>query len=345
MIRTETLSLYDVNIVIEFDDGQVEKSINVVLNNLSGIAAKPNGSSSTAPIIIKILRDRTISLPEGSALLSLNDHPLKVYGCQEKLYIVLDRSILELDIDTGTAIGYFDEPIFKCARMVSHGFLLSGIAILLHARGFYYLHASAVEWDNEGYVFVGKSGSGKSTNAISLIEKGWNYLTDDSVFLYENGRRQVEVRSIPNEFKLNGQLLRQISTPHLADHSFSIPNFQHTFSVPTFDKEYVKIEDAYPEQFTNRCVAKVLIHPVIVSESTSRMIPLKKLEALSVLMRESWLLFIQHAATNQHLHVLKHLVNQSRCYRLLAGRDLLNDPDSLSNIVLNAPQMEKAHGY
>ena len=345
MIHTASLSLYDINIVIEFEGGQVGESIRAVVKNLSSVTEKSNGSQDAAPIIIKILSKIAISLPEGSTLLSPENDPLRVFSCSGKLYIVLDKSILELDLESGTAVGYFDEPIFRYARMVSHRFLLSGIIILLHTRGFYYLHASAVEWDNEGYVFVGKSGSGKSTNAIRLIEKGWNYLSDDSVFLYHNDREQVEVRAIPNEFKLNAELLRKISRQRLVDHSFSIPNFQHTFSVPKFNKRFIRIEAAYPEQFINRCVAKVLIHPVLVSEPVSRMVPLSKLEALCVLMRESRFLFIRHASTGQHLHVLKYLVYQCRSYRLLAGRDLLDHPDSLSDIVLNASLEENGHGY
>ncbi len=345
MTRTETLSLYDVNIVIEFEDGRVGESIGAVVKNLSGVAQQFNGSQAAAPIFIKILNKKSISLPGGSTLLSPEKDPLKVFSHGSKLYIVLDKSILELDLESGTAAGYFDEPIFRYARMVSHRFLLSGIVILLHARGFYYLHASVVECDNEGYIFVGKSGSGKSTNAIRLAEKGWNYLSDDSLFLCQNGRDQVEVRAIPNEFKLNGELLQEISTQRLAAQSFSIPNFQHTFSVPKFNKKFIRIENVYPAQFRKGCVAKVLIHPVIVSEPVSRMIPLKKLEALSVLMRESRFLFIQHAATNQHLHVLKDLVNQCICYRLLAGRDLLDNPDTLSEIVLNSSLAENSHGH
>ena len=163
--------------------------------------------------------------------------------------------------------------------------------------------------------------------------------------MYHNEREQIEVRAIPNEFKLNGELLRKISSQRLVDHSFSIPNFHHAFSVPKFNKRFIRIEAAYPEQFINRCVAKVLIHPVLVSEPVSRMVPLSKLEALCVLMRQSSVLFIRHALTSQHLHVLKHLVNQCRSYRLLAGRDLLDQPDSLSDILIHASLTENGHGY
>jgi len=313
MAHTATLSLYDTNIVIEFEGGQVAESIRSVVKNLSSVTEKSNGSQDATPVIIKILSSREISLPAGSRLLSPENDPLKVFNCGRKIYIVLDKSIRELDLEAGTAVGYVDEPIFRHARLVSHAFLLSGIIILLNARGFYYLHASAVEWDNEGYLFVGKSGSGKSTNAMRLVEKGWNYLSDDSVFLYHNERYQIEVRAIPNEFKLNG--------------------------------EFIRIEEAYPGQFIKRCAAKRLIHPVIVSEPVSRIVPLGKLEALSVLMRESKFLFIRHALTNQHLHVLKYLVNQCRSYRLLAGRDLLNNPDTLPDLVLNASLKENDHSY
>lgn len=59
-------------------------------------------------------------------------------------------------------------------------FLLgSAIGALLHQRGDLVLHASAIEWDGEAVVFLGRSGVGKSTLATAFRQRGRAVLTDD----------------------------------------------------------------------------------------------------------------------------------------------------------------------
>lgn len=48
-------------------------------------------------------------------------------------------------------------------------------------KDFYFLHASMVEKNHEGFIIIGKTHSGKSTIAINLLGYGYNYVTDDIV--------------------------------------------------------------------------------------------------------------------------------------------------------------------
>ena len=41
------------------------------------------------------------------------------------------------------------------------------------------VHASCVQWQNKGILFLGDSGSGKSSAALKLIEKGAHLIADD----------------------------------------------------------------------------------------------------------------------------------------------------------------------
>ena len=43
------------------------------------------------------------------------------------------------------------------------------------------VHASCVQWQNKGILFLGNSGSGKSSAALKLIEKGGILVADDYV--------------------------------------------------------------------------------------------------------------------------------------------------------------------
>lgn len=59
-------------------------------------------------------------------------------------------------------------------------FLLgSALGALLHQRGDLVLHGSAVEWNGEAVVFLGRSGVGKSTLATAFKRRGHAVLTDD----------------------------------------------------------------------------------------------------------------------------------------------------------------------
>jgi hypothetical protein len=59
-------------------------------------------------------------------------------------------------------------------------FLLgSALGALLHQRGMLPLHGSCIETPKGAVVFVGKSGSGKSTTAAAFLKRGYRVLSDD----------------------------------------------------------------------------------------------------------------------------------------------------------------------
>jgi hypothetical protein len=53
------------------------------------------------------------------------------------------------------------------------------LALVLHQRGRFVLHASAVEWEGGAVIFTGGSGWGKSTLAAAFHASGYNVVADD----------------------------------------------------------------------------------------------------------------------------------------------------------------------
>jgi hypothetical protein len=72
------------------------------------------------------------------------------------------------------------------------------LGILLHQRGFFVLHASAVLMNGGVVAFLGKRGWGKSTMAAALHVRGYNIVTDDMLVLdMEHKKNPIILPSIP----------------------------------------------------------------------------------------------------------------------------------------------------
>jgi hypothetical protein len=73
------------------------------------------------------------------------------------------------------------EPAGGVDRTTLSAFVLDLAGTLLHQRGRFVLHASAVAMGRGAVVFVGGSGRGKSTLALTLYAKGYPSVADDLV--------------------------------------------------------------------------------------------------------------------------------------------------------------------
>ena len=72
------------------------------------------------------------------------------------------------------------------------------LPLALSRLGKLVLHASAVEVDGEGIVFVGESGRGKSTLAASFATGGYRFMTDDGLVIEEEAAGYLVLPSHPS---------------------------------------------------------------------------------------------------------------------------------------------------
>ncbi len=54
---------------------------------------------------------------------------------------------------------------------------------VMKRRGRFPLHAGCVAKEGRGLLLAGTSGSGKSTLTAALVRDGWDFLSDDTVFI------------------------------------------------------------------------------------------------------------------------------------------------------------------
>jgi hypothetical protein len=74
---------------------------------------------------------------------------------------------------------------------------------MLHMRGLFVLHGSAVRRKGRSVAFLGDKTAGKSTTASAFIKGGWNLLTDDLLAVDCDGAGQPQIQPAFAQMKLN----------------------------------------------------------------------------------------------------------------------------------------------
>src|SRR5438270_9079634 len=61
------------------------------------------------------------------------------------------------------------------------------LGVLGSAMGLVPVHCACLEWDGDGLLIAGVSGAGKSTLSVALSEDGFNYVSDDWLYISRRG--------------------------------------------------------------------------------------------------------------------------------------------------------------
>ncbi len=200
--------------------------------------------------------------------------------------------------------------------------------LLLRRHRFYSLHAAALVYGDVGLLASAASGSGKSTLACNLLRSGWRFLSDDTVLLRPTGQG-VAAYAFRIHFSLreDSRALFPELTPH-----WQKPTGRDV-------KQWVPVKKLYPDQAADACLPRVLVFPELSGGTHSRLVPLSNVDALYHLAAQSALALFGRDTAREHLALLSRLVAQASCYRLLAARDLLDDPDRSHQLL--APLMSE----
>lgn len=173
------------------------------------------------------------------------------------------------------------------------------------ANGMQLLHAAAIGCPGRGVLLAGKSGSGKSTTAVSCLAAGLLYLGDDHVILDTNKR--TEVHNIFSTAKLNDDM-----APLFNVLGTSLHRMPHRCS----EKQMAILPR---EMITSSLPLVALLIPSISGERTSRIEPASAMQGMLALA-PSTLLYCPGGA-EQTLNTLAELSRTLPVYRLFLGTD------------------------
>ena len=135
-----------------------------------------------------IREEETVSVKERNLILN-DKHTLPLvyrYGSWSKTVELESLGCGVFDFEAGTYRAFFNGGESSLPGRDFHRSYLFGslfLYSLFMSAGIYSIHAACVEIDGSGLVFIGDSGSGKSSSAFALMERGFPVLSDERILL------------------------------------------------------------------------------------------------------------------------------------------------------------------
>ena len=190
----------------------------------------------------------------------------------------------------------------------------------LRDRGAQLVHAAAVGRLDGGVLLVGKSGSGKSTAALSCLGSALGYLGDDHCVL--TGQPSWYAHSVYNSARLHRQDLTRF--PQLA----SLPHIPDPRGI---DKVLWFLHQHRREDIKDIAVGfpvRAVLVPQITPGPETRLDRISPAAALMALAPST--IFQLRADGEETLRTLAQCVRQVPCYRLRLGSRLVDIPQAIA---------------
>jgi hypothetical protein len=109
------------------------------------------------------------------------------------------------------------------------------MALALHMRGLVTLHASAIDVEGRGVIFVGDKMAGKSTTAAAFLRAGYRLLTDDLLAIDQSDPSRPCILPAYGQIKLSQDAAQAVTIAHSQPLPLVYPAFekrQHRLTDP-----------------------------------------------------------------------------------------------------------------
>jgi hypothetical protein len=234
---------------------------------------------------------------------------------------VHERAVLVIQPDRGTAHGYFLRPETMHPDLLE-SFFHFALVELLKRQNMFTLRATALEYHGRGLLIPGYSGCGKTTTLLSLLRSGYRYLSDDHPILRDAGTR-LELLAVPMKIDVTDQTIALF--PELREAMSGLLHqgvYKKSFSV----------EDLFANPLGHSCEPAMIVFPYLTNMPHSCLEPIPKSQALEMLLPNPSFISDEQMA-RQELQTLSKLVQQTACYLLHFGQDVLDLPQLISPLL------------
>lgn len=222
---------------------------------------------------------------------------------------------LQLDLSAGVTRGRIVQ-----AALDTYGVLEDLIAIglspHLRRRGQFLIHAFAAAYQGQGVLIVGGIGAGKTTTGMSLLNAGWQLLSNDSPILTESG----QVRQYPGVLAAYPETFSRFTTTAHLTQTAIVKEGRKKITLPA--------ETIWPDVWLDQAPVQMILFPQIENRTSHE---LERLSAPTALAR-----LLPHAVEQwdrpfipRHLALLRALVEQAPAYVLHLSPDVLAIPELL----------------
>ena len=312
------------NVAIRTEDAAVHAAVGEIFDYF-GISALDAPAGTAAEIEFDLSVGR-----EGLAVPADAHDEVKVGAFvriwQHADYLFLSDSASVFALDKRIARGRLDPDLLRDANALRWRlleFVILGLMLLLRRRGLFPLHAAALQMEGQGLLLIANSDCGKSTLAYSLVRQGWGYLSDDAILL---DATCPAIRAHPFRRAFGLDFEAQDFFPELA-----AGTYRRQFAEE--EKWAMNVNQLYPTQAAEEGTPRVLVFPQIVDDTTSRLVEIGQAEALFEVVGQSAFLSVEPDMAPVHMDALRSLVEQTRHYRLLSGRDIVENPSRASELL------------
>lgn len=253
-----------------------------------------------------------------------------IYSAQGVLFADFhEEGLVVIDGRSLSAQGYLVRPE-DMSPDIRNSFVHFAMTELLKRCGIFTFHATALEYKGKGVLIPGFSGRGKTTSFLSLLRAGYRYLSDDHPFFRETDSG-VELLPYPLRINVTDQTVSFF--PELRN---APPSLLHSGT----PKRYFYAEDLYSNPLGQSCKPAVILFPTVVDSPHSCLEPLSKKLAMEMILPHSLLVYEPEVA-REEFKALVRLIQETDCYRLHFGRDVLDLP-WLVTPLLDNHSMKKA---
>ena len=200
------------------------------------------------------------------------------------------------------------------------------LEVMLHGRGVFPIHASAVAKDHRAVLFPAPSGYGKTTLSLAMVRAGYRFLGDDKPAIVQRAARSA-VLAFPEP--VNGYVdeLRQFEELPCRSH----PAFPDDFPLKvSFD-----VTKFWPGCVLSSAVPAAIVFPEPLEETMPEVTliePVSKVEGLRRLIELNWPVRLPWGFDG-FFDMMRDLAEQTPCYRIRVGADLKDVPDRIDTLI------------